>query len=648
LKPKNSYIKIFLKSVPMQFKSAPWHTTADCLLGIIHAIFFAVTVIATQGLFDAISDAAAGIAGFWECLVPLLILAGVTFGQQIMNGLHNFHSIAVLMNKSKGWYTTQLHRKLQRIDPACFEDTDFLDDLNKAKEGVNAIIFFCMILFILFCFYGVYFATVGAYLFSLKPILLYTLLLAFLPAALSQTIRVKIFTKLEEQNAPLRRENEYYQKTLCDREYFKETRILGAYKFLHGLFSDTMMLLTRKMWQAERKTALIQLLLNFITFSGMAAASYMLFTATMAGEITVGAFAAVFAALSLIFGIMQEIINHHIGNMNKDVGKVANLIKMLEMPEREHLKGIPDFSLGVSAENVSYTYPGREEPAVNDLSLAIADGETIAIVGENGAGKSTLVRLLTGIYRPSCGKVSIGGMEYACSQDTTDNKRTKIHADGARKKSEAHADYTSAYRGISGVFQKYQRYKMTLGENVSISDTTGANSAVTASSADGTVTSDSANSAVTASSADTAGSANSAVSARVHSALHDAGAEIDAGLDVMLSPEFDGIDLSGGQWQRLAIARGLYRVNGFIVLDEPTSAIDPIEETRIYTQFQRLAEGKCAVIVTHRLGSAKLANRIVVMDAGRIIDMGTHDELLSRQGKYAEMWAAQAKWYERE
>lgn len=115
----------------------------------------------------------------------------------------------------------------------------------------------------------------------------------------------------------------------------------------------------------------------------------------------------------------------------------------------------------------------------------------------------------------------------------------------------------------------------------------------------------------------------------------------------MLSPEFDGIDLSGGQWQRLAIARGLYRTNGFIVLDEPTAAIDPMEENRIYTQFQQLVEGKCSIIVTHRLGSAKFANRIIVMDAGEIVDVGTHEELLSRPGKYAKMWTAQAWWYER-
>ena len=135
---------------------------------------------------------------------------------------------------------------------------------------------------------------------------------------------------------------------------------------------------------------------------------------------------------------------------------------------------------------------------------------------------------------------------------------------------------------------------------------------------------------------------------KIKAALEQADAELNAELGDMLSPEFDGIDLSGGQWQQVAIARGLYRVNGFIVLDEPTSAIDPIEETRIYRQFQQLAKGKCAVVVTHRLGSAKLANRIIVMDAGKIIDIGTHDELLARSGKYADMWAAQAQWYERQ
>lgn len=587
-KKKYTFTRVMLRVIPISFKTTPVLSIVVILMGILHALTWAVGIIATQNLFDAVSNAAAGYIGIGECIMSLLILTAVTFGQQVMNGVHNFVGVGIAIPKSLRGVKTMLHRKLQRIDPSRFEETSFLDDLNKAREGIAVIPLFSQLIFLIVCFYGVYFGSIGIYLYRLKPILVITLVVAFIPALLAQIVRGKVFTKLEEQNAPLRREYEYYQKTICDREYFKETRLLGAFDFFHKLFSDTMLLLTRKTWQAERKTALLQLLLNITSFAGMAISAYMLFTATMSGEITVGAFAAVFAALGNIFSIMQEIINMHIGSMNRDIGKITNFVRMLDIPEWTGTEKAPDFSKGIVAQNISFTYPGRDEPAVRDVSLTIAEGETIAIVGENGAGKSTLVRLLTGIYHPSDGKVTVGGLDTARFAPK------------------------SVYKGISGVFQKYQRYKMTLKDNVAISDM------------------------------------ESPGTERLDTALHDADFNSEsAGPDTMLSPEFDGIDLSGGQWQRLAIARGLYRQNGFIVLDEPTSAIDPIEETKIYTQFQHLASGKCAVVVTHRLGSAKLAHRIVVMDGGRIIDTGTHNELVARPGKYADMWIAQAKWYER-
>jgi len=349
-------------------------------------------------------------------------------------------------------------------------------------------------------FYFVYFASIGAYLFNLKPILILTLLVAFIPAMLAQIVRVKVFTKLEVESAPLRREFEYYQKAFCDREYFKETRILGAYRFFHRLFTDTLRLFSRKNMLAETRTQLLQTALNVTSFAGMAVASYILFTATMSGEITVGAFAAVFGTLRMLFAIMEEVVTYHLSAISKDVGKVTNFIRVLDITERQGARGAPDMSKGVVADGVSFTYPGRETPAVDRVSLSIARGETVAIVGENGAGKSTLVRLLTGIYRPSEGAVTIGGL------DTLETEPSSL------------AD------GISGVFQKYQKYKMTLGENVAISDTR------TAAAADG-----------------------------VETALEQADMKLDVELDAMLSPEFDGIDLSGGQWQRVAIARGLYR-----------------------------------------------------------------------------------------
>lgn len=119
------------------------------------------------------------------------------------------------------------------------------------------------------------------------------------------------------------------------------------------------------------------------------------------------------------------------------------------------------------------------------------------------------------------------------------------------------------------------------------------------------------------------------------------------GYETMLSREFGGVELSGGQWQRVAIARGFYRAHNLIVLDEPTAAIDPLEETRIYRQFVEMTRNKTAVIVTHRLGSARIADRIVVLDKGKITGIGTHEELIRAGGKYAEMFSAQARWYDR-
>lgn len=581
--------KVVPRVISLQFKAAPVLSVLHLAMAVVHALTWVAGTVTTQLLFDAISRTAVGQSKFIDCVFPLLALAGAALLQQVMSGLWNFFAFGFLAGKTIEYSSELLHRKIQRVDPARFEDTAFLDDLNKAREGLWTAPYVCAILLSLVSFHAVYFGLMGAYFFRLSPLLILALLLSFIPAVLGQILRMKVFSKLEEQNVSLRREFEYYQKTMCDREYYKETRVLGVYRYFHRLFSDTLQLFTRKTWQAERTTSLMYLLLNVTTFAGMAISAYILFRATMDGAVSVGAFAAVFAALGQMFNLMQEVITWQMGNVNRSVGKVANFIRVLDAPERTGAAGVSDFSKGVTADNISYTYPGRAEPAVKNVSLAIAQGETIAIVGENGAGKSTLVRLLTGVYRPSEGKVTLGGLDTAQTAPA------------------------SLFQGISGVFQKYQRYKMTLSENVTLSDTH-----------------------------------HEPDAPRIETVLQEADFDGQAvGLDTMLSPEFDGIDLSGGQWQRLAIARGLYRPSGLIVLDEPTSAIDPIEETRIYTQFGRLASGKCAVVVTHRLGSAKLAHRILVLDAGEIVDSGTHEELLSRPGKYAEMWTAQAQWYER-
>ena len=178
------------------------------------------------------------------------------------------------------------------------------------------------------------------------------------------------------------------------------------------------------------------------------------------------------------------------------------------------------------------------------------------------------------------------------------------------------ASMNNLFTKTSAVFQKFQLYKMTLGQNISISK------------------------------ADKQPKESELDSISGLAGLNPADNAFSGRYETMLSREFDGVELSGGQWQRVAIARGLYRDHECIVLDEPTSAIDPLEESRIYRQFAEISQGKTAIIVTHRLGSARLADWILVMKQGRLCEQGTHEQLLAKDGEYSRMYRAQAKWYQ--
>jgi ATP-binding cassette subfamily B protein len=199
--------------------------------------------------------------------------------------------------------------------------------------------------------------------------------------------------------------------------------------------------------------------------------------------------------------------------------------------------------------------------------------------------------LITGLYMPNEGEILYGG---------TDIKEVS---------------FRSLFKNISVVFQKYQRYQMTLRENIGISNV------------DDIATD----------------SALDRISAQTGIDKHDN--SFTNGYDTMLSREFDGVDLSGGQWQRVAIARGFFRSHQFIVLDEPTAAIDPIEETKIYDRFAEISKDKTAIIVTHRLGSVRLADRILVMKRGKLVEQGTHTDLMTANGEYARLYKSQERWY---
>jgi ATP-binding cassette, subfamily B, bacterial len=247
---------------------------------------------------------------------------------------------------------------------------------------------------------------------------------------------------------------------------------------------------------------------------------------------------------------------------------------------------------GISFEQVQFNYPdGRL--ALADLSFELYPGETVALVGENGAGKTTIVKLLARLYDPAAGKITIDGQDLQLF------------------------DLEQWRQQIAVVFQDFGRYSFTLGENIALGDLDRLENDLQLSQA--------------------------VARAGMTSLLK----KVPDGYQTLLGKQFDGTELSGGEWQKLALARAFIREDQaqILILDEPTAALDPRSESEVYRRFAELAQGKTTLLITHRLASTRMADRILVLKAGRLIEQGSHDQLLEQAGEYASLWKMQAEQY---
>ena len=588
-KQKLSVFRAMRYTVPMVIKATPFLFMLYAFFGALHGMLWGLAAPVNQRLYDALAELAIGNGILRYVYISAAMVTVLMLFQQVMSAVHNFIASDVLSQKVRGRLTKLLASKMQLLPAQTFEDKDRLDDIEKAVEGKNGSIWMLITLCDGLFFYGAYFIVMGGFLWSVRPVLLLALVLIFVPVLLGQIIDAKLHAKLEEASAPVRRLNAHYEECLVGLETMKETRLFGAYHFFKKLFMDSLELLAAKEWDTHKKVAAVTFCANVIKSAGWVGVLVLLFRSLVGGYISVGAFAAVFGSIRSMFVIMDEIINRIKWTMSQNLGKIHNFINVMEIPTPERDVAEPDFSHGITAKNVVFAYPKAEKNAVDGVSIDLRPGETLALVGENGSGKTTLVKLLCGLYKPDSGQITIGGRDTVATADS------------------------ALFAKSSGVFQNYRSYAFTLKENVCISQLDAGRDPI--------------------------------------QAIDDADVDykdentFPKGLETVLSREYGGAELSGGQWQRVATARGLYRRHQFIVLDEPTAAIDPIEETRVYKRFAELTRGKMAVLVTHRLGSARIADRIAVMDGGKIVETGTHESLLAGKGKYAEMWAAQAESY---
>jgi len=552
------------------------------LIVILGSLLMGLQVWGIQQVFDSVAELAGTGGNLTDLVVPLASFGLIIIARPLLQ-IVILHVFNVMGGKNRRIMRRLMTEKAAKLDAIVFEDPGMLDRIEKAKMGIPFSFAMVDSITTLATSIAPFFIFLGIYLHQMDARLIWVVALAIIPHIVSSLIKVPLYANLEDKSAPLRREVEAYDSFMAGRAFYKETRMLGIYGFFKEKYLNTLQLLNRETWKADRKSATIDLCLTALSSIGYFGVILLMFLSLAEGTITIGAFAAVFTTISAFIIFLVDGISMNLNYASQHGGRVVHLVDFLNLPERSGENQQLDWTGDIHLRNISFTYPNAIKPSLHNLNLHIKAGETVAIVGENGAGKSTLTKVLMGIYEPNSGEVLVSG------------------------RSSKSVSASSRYKGISAIFQKFQRYQLTLKENIELGDVQG--------------------------------------TGNLQAAMEQAGVLYPENLETLLSREFGGVDLSGGQWQRVAIARGLYRQHDLIVLDEPTAAIDPIEESRLYEKFAEIAKDKTALIVTHRLGSAKIADRIIVMEDGQIAESGTHQELLQANGLYATMYKSQEQWY---
>jgi len=571
-------------------------TLAWFVLLVVLGVLPAGTVYLSRALVDSLVAALASDLS-WESIQPTVVLAigmgGLMVLAQVAQSIMEW--VRAAQSDIIGDYLAGLvHEQATTIDLAFYDSPEYHDRLDQARNDLQTRPLVLLENGGGLLQSGITLAAMVAILLPYGIWLPIVLLLSTLPGFYVVVRYNRRYHKWWEQTTEDRRWARYYDMLLTAPSIAGELRLFGlgdhfrgAYQRLRRKLRIERLQLMRKRRQTQAGTSLVAIVLSGAALVWMAQRAFI-------GRLTLGDLALFYQALNRGQGLLRSLLSSA-GSIYENVLFLGNLFEYLDLEPQitdpPHPEPVPvALHEGIRFNNVSFSYPGVERAVLQDFSFEIPAGKVVAIVGANGAGKTTLVKLLCRFYDPQSGSIELDG---------TDLRDLPVE---------------QLYRLFTVLFQFPAPYFVPVQDNIKLGD----------------LAADPGLDAIQAA-ADSAGA-------------HEFIMRLPQRYDTLLGKLFaGGVELSGGEWQRLALARAFLRRAQIMILDEPTSFMDSWAEVDWFDRFRELAAGRTAIFITHRFLLAKRADIIHVMDQGRIVESGSHDELLALGGRYAQSWAAQMR-----
>ena len=522
-------------------------------------------------------------------MIYLGVIWGVFVASEVSNSV--FYACMVKIDSKVGMQLgIELGEKGGRLSLIQYEDVEINNRLKRAQDCIEHGRFSDLSLSVFNILAEV--LKVVSTLFILarfSPLLALVSLLSVVPYFVVRLIRGKEFYELKKYQAAGERRRNYLYDLFGDKRVVKELRIFGIESYIEEKLYQTRDAMNQELWDFKKRDICSFLLCEILCKCGYVLSIIIAILLLLNHRLDFGMLAASLVAFTS-FQLAAKYFLISLGRIPECAAFVRDYYDFIDIDEDVHgtEKFEPNFDK-INVKNVCFAYPNTDHLTISDISLDIKKNESIAIVGNNGSGKTTLVKLLTDLYKVQEGEILYG------TQNIKDLETKEF------------------YQNVSIVSQDFVKYEMTLQENIGISDWK------------------------------QMGNTDKIQELLKQMDLPEL-SEVDT-LNTLLGSEFDGRDLSIGQWQKLAIARGMFKESSIIVLDEPTAALDPIMETTILKMFLQIAKEKTAIIVSHRIGICREVDKIIVMKKGKVVEIGNHDELLAKKGEYYQLYKMQQKWY---